>query len=242
MVVPECVTTLTDMRSHFEGHRSRRSGWLRAAVLGADDGLVSTAALLVGVAASGATKNSILTAGVAALSAGAMAMALGEYVSVSAQADTETADRNREERELIDNPKAELHELTSIYRERGLSPELAAEVAAALQERDSLTAHLRDELGFSDASRARPIQAAAASAASFAAGAAIPLITAALSASRSRSVVIAGITLGALCILGVVGAAIGGAPRLRGALRVGLGGALALTVTYGVGALFGSAA
>ncbi len=229
------------MRSHFERHRSKRSGWLRAAVLGADDGLVSTAALLVGVAASGATKNAILTAGVAALSAGAMAMAIGEYVSVSAQADTEAADRSREERELANNPKAELQELISIYRERGLTPELAADVATALQERDPLAAHLRDELGFTETSKARPIQAAAASAASFAAGATIPLVTAAISPTGSRSIVIAGVTLAALCILGVLGAAMGGAPRLRGALRVGIGGALALTVTYGVGALFGSA-
>ena len=230
------------MRSHFELHRSKRSGWLRAAVLGADDGLVSTAALLVGVAASGASKNAILTAGIAALSAGAMAMAIGEYVSVSAQADTETADRSREVQELANNPKAELQELISIYRDRGLSPELATEVGTALQEHDSLTAHLRDELGLSDTSKARPIQAAVASAASFATGAVIPLVTAALSPSGSRSVVIAGVTLAALCVLGVLGAAMGGAPRLRGALRVGIGGALALAVTYGVGALFGSAA
>ena len=236
------TTSLCSMRSHFEQHRSKRSGWLRAAVLGADDGLVSTAALLVGVAASGASKNAILTAGIAALSAGAMAMAIGEYVSVSAQADTEAADRSREEQELANNPKAELQELISIYRDRGLSPELAAEVGTALQEHDSLTAHLRDELGLTETSKARPIQAAVASAASFATGAVIPLVTAALSPGRSRSIVIAGVTLAALCVLGVVGAAMGGAPRLRGALRVGIGGALALAVTYGVGALFGSAA
>lgn len=229
------------VRSHFERHRSTRSGWLRAAVLGADDGLVSTAALLVGVAASGATKNGILTAGVAALSAGAMAMAIGEYVSVSAQADTAAADRSREQQELATNPDAELQELISIYRDRGLPAELAADVATALQARGPLTAHLRDELGHTEATKARPIQAAGASAASFAVGATIPLITAALSPARPRSIVIAGITLIALCVLGVLGAAIGGAPRTRGALRVGIGGALALAVTYGVGALFGSA-
>ena len=226
--------------SHFERHRSTRSGWLRAAVLGADDGLVSTAALLVGVAASGATKHAILIAGVAALTAGAMAMAIGEYVSVSAQADTEGADRSREVQELASNPEAELQELISIYRERGLPPELAADVATALQANDPLAAHLRDELGHTEATRARPIQAAAASAASFVTGAIIPLVTAALSPSGARSIVIAGVTLIALCILGVVGAAIGGAPRMRGALRIGVGGALALAVTYGVGALFGS--
>ena len=160
------------MLPHFERHRSGRSGWLRAAVLGADDGLVSTAALLVGVAASGATRNAILTAGVAALSAGAMAMAIGEYVSVSAQADTETADRRREEAELAADPESELSELTAIYERRGLPSELAAEVAAALQQADPLAAHLRDELGQTEAGAARPLQAAIASAASFAAMAA----------------------------------------------------------------------
>jgi len=240
MAVVRWAPTLASVRTHFERHRSTRSGWLRAAVLGADDGLVSTAALLVGVTASGATKNAILTAGVAALSAGAMAMAIGEYVSVSAQADTEAADRSREEQELATDPRAEFQELVSIYRDRGLSAELATDVAAALQARDPLTAHLRDELGHTEATKARPIQAGGASAASFAAGATIPLITAALSPAGPRSIVIAGITLVALCVLGVLGAAIGGAPRLRGALRVGIGGALALAVTYGVGSLFGS--
>jgi len=227
--------------SHFERHRSGRSGWLRAAVLGADDGLVSTAALLVGVVASGASRNAILTAGVAALSAGAMAMAIGEYVSVSAQADTEAADRRRERGELAADPEAELRELTAIYERRGLSPKLAADVAVALQEEDPLTTHLRDELGHTEASAARPLQAAVASAASFAAGAILPLLTAALTPAGPRIVVIAAVTLVALCALGVVGAALGGAPRARGALRVGVGGALALAVTYGIGALFGSA-
>jgi len=227
---------------HFERHRSGRSGWLRAAVLGADDGLVSTAALLVGVAASGATRNAILTAGVAALSAGAMAMAIGEYVSVSAQADTEAADRRREEAELASDPEAELSELTAIYERRGLPSELAAEVATALQQADPLAAHLRDELGQTEAGAARPLQAAIASAASFAAGAIIPLLVAALAPAGPRSAVIAAVTLIALCVLGVIGAGLGGAPRMRAALRVGVGGALALGVTYGIGALFGSAA
>jgi len=228
--------------THFERHRSGRSGWLRAAVLGADDGLVSTAALLVGVAASGASRNAILTAGVAALSAGAMAMAIGEYVSVSAQADTESADRRREEAELADDPEAELLELTAIYERRGLAPGLASEVATALQDADPLAAHVRDELGQTPAGTARPFQAAAASAASFAAGAVIPLIVAAVAPSGPRSAVIAAVTLVALCLLGVLGATLGGAPRTRAALRVGIGGALALAVTYGIGALFGSSA
>jgi len=226
---------------HLEGHRSGRSGWLRASVLGADDGLVSTAALLVGVAASGSSRNAILTAGVAALSAGAMAMAIGEYVSVSAQADSEAADRRREAEELRADPDSELRELAQIYEERGLPTELAAHVAAVLHAKDPLAAHLRDELGHTDEGAARPVQAALASAASFAVGAVIPLLAAALTSGGVRTIVIAAVTLVALCILGVVGAALGSAPRLRGALRVGIGGAVALAVTYGIGAIFGSA-
>jgi VIT1/CCC1 family predicted Fe2+/Mn2+ transporter len=229
------------MTIHMERHRSERSGWLRAAVLGADDGLVSTAALLVGVAASGASRNALLTAGVAALSAGAMAMAIGEYVSVSAQADTEKADRRRERDELAADPQGELRELTAIYQERGLPLELASEVAATLHAKDPLGAHLRDELGHTAAGAARPLQAAVASAASFAVGATIPLLATALTSSSIRTAVIATVTLVALCVLGVVGAALGNAPRVRGALRVGVGGALALALTYGIGALFGTA-
>ena len=209
-------------------------------MLGADDGLVSTAALLVGVAASGANRNAILTAGVAALSAGAMAMAIGEYVSVSAQADTESADRGREVGELAADPQSELRELTAIYEDRGLPLELASQVAAVLHEKDPLAAHLRDELGHTEAGAARPLQAAATSAASFAVGAIIPLLAAALTPAGPRSAIIAAVTLVALCALGVIGAALGNAPRLRGALRVGIGGALALAVTYGIGTLFGS--
>ena len=229
------------MDTHDERHRSERSGWLRAAVLGADDGLVSTAALLVGVAAAGASRNAILTAGVAALSAGAMAMAIGEYVSVSAQADTERADRRREEQELAADPDAELHELTNIYVDRGLTQDLASQVAAALHAKDPLGAHLRDELGHTEAGAARPLQAAAASAASFAVGAAAPLLSAAFAPSVIRTAIIVAVTLSALCVLGVVGAALGSAPRVRGALRVCVGGALALAVTYAIGALFGTA-
>ncbi len=228
------------MATHVEAHRTGRSGWLRAAVLGADDGLVSTAALLVGVAASGAHRSALLTAGVAALSAGAMAMAIGEYVSVSAQADTERADRRREASELAADPEAEVHELTEIYQRRGLPLELAAQVAAALHEKDPLEAHLRDELGHTQESAARPLQAGLASAASFAVGACVPLIAAALTPAGPRVTIIAAVTLLALCALGVVGATLGSAPRLRGALRVGVGGALALALTYGVGALFGA--
>jgi VIT1/CCC1 family predicted Fe2+/Mn2+ transporter len=226
--------------SPIERHRSQRAGWLRAAVLGADDGLVSTAALLIGVAASGAARTSILTAGVAALTAGAMAMAIGEWVSVSAQADTERADRLREGSELAEDPELELRELTSIYRRRGLPPELAGEVAAALHAHDPLGAHLRDELGHTPATAARPLQAAATSAASFALGAAIPLLTAAVSPPGPRSAVIAAVTLAALCVLGALGAVLGGARRLRATLRVGIGGAAAMALTYGVGALFGA--
>jgi len=224
----------------IERHRSQRSGWLRAAVLGADDGLVSTAALLIGVAASGASRNSILTAGVAALSAGAMAMAIGEWVSVSAQADTERADRARERSELAQDPEAELRELTSLYQARGLPPELAAQVAASLHASDPLGAHLRDELGHTPSTAAKPFQAAAASAASFAVGAAIPLLTAAIGPAGSRMAVIAAITLAALCALGALGALLGGARRLRATLRVGAGGAVAMAVTYGIGFLFGA--
>ena len=210
-------------------------------MLGADDGLVSTAALLVGVAASGASRSAILTAGIASLSAGAMSMAIGEYVSVSAQADTESADRRREEEELASDPEAELQELTSIYEERGLPLELASQVAAALHAKDPLGAHLRDELGQTAAGAARPLQAAVASAASFAVGAVVPLLLAAVAPSGIRTMIIAVLTVVALCVLGIVGAALGSAPRLRGALRVGVGGALALVVTYGIGFLFGSA-
>ncbi len=229
------------MRSHAEHHRAGRSGWLRAAVLGADDGLVSTAALLVGVAAAGASRGALLTAGIAALSAGAMSMAIGEYVSVSAQSDTESADRRQEESELAADPEGELRELAAIYESRGLPPELALEVATVLQTKDPLAAHLRDELGQTEAGAARPLQAAGASAASFAVGAVIPLLTAALAPAGLRTAGIAAVTLVALCVLGAVGAALGNAPRIHGTLRVGIGGALALAVTYGIGALFGSA-
>jgi VIT1/CCC1 family predicted Fe2+/Mn2+ transporter len=225
---------------HPERHRSGRSGWLRAAVLGADDGLVSTAALLVGIVAAGATRSALLTAGVAALSAGASAMAIGEYVSVSAQADTEQADLHREQGELQADPTSELRELSQIYEDRGLSPELAASVAEELHRHDALQAHLRDELGQAEQSKARPLQAAGVSAASFATGAIIPLVAAALSPATGRTLIIASVTIVSMCLLGALGARLGGAPPLRGALRVGIGGSVALGITYGVGLALGA--
>lgn len=229
------------MPPHFETHRSGRSGWLRAAVLGADDGLVSTAALLVGLVAAGAARTALITAGVAALTAGASAMAIGEYVSVSAQADAERADTRREEAELLADPDSELAELVRIYEERGLEPELAATVAQSLHRNDALQAHLRDELGHAEQSRARPAQAAGVSAVSFALGSLIPLLTAVLAPAGARTVAIAAVTIVSMCTLGAVGARLGGAPPVRGALRVGIGGSAALAITYGVGLALGAA-
>ena len=226
---------------HFEIHRSGRSGWLRAAVLGADDGLVSTAALLVGLVAAGASRNALITAGVAALTAGASAMAIGEYVSVSAQADAERADARQEEAELRADPDSELAELVRIYEARGLDTQLATSVAEALHQADPLQAHMRDELGHAEQSRARPVQAAGVSAMSFALGALIPLLVAVLATAGTRTVAIAVVTIVSMCTLGAVGARLGGAPPLRGALRVGLGGSAALAITYGVGLALGAA-
>ena len=228
------------MHVHFERHRGERTGWLRAAVLGADDGILSTASLLIGVAASGAGRSAVLTAGVAGLTAGASAMAIGEYVSVSSQADTEAADEARERRELRDDPDAELAELRRIYVERGLPDDLADQVATTLQRQDPLATHLRDELGHSSASTARPLQASLASAVSFAVGAILPIAAAALSPSGIRSLVVALAALAALVGLGALGARLGGAGLRRGMLRVGLGGALAMTITYGIGQLVGT--
>jgi VIT1/CCC1 family predicted Fe2+/Mn2+ transporter len=229
------------MHVHLERHRSGRSGWLRAAVLGADDGILSTASLMIGVTASGAARNGVLTAGTAGLTAGALAMAIGEYVSVSSQADTEAADLRRETDELAADPASELAELTRIYTRRGLSPALAAQVAAELTKGDSLAAHRRDELGQTDASLARPNQAAVASAAAFATGAMVPLVAAVVAPAGARAAVIAAAALVALIALGAAGAAAGGARLGRGALRVAIGGAIAMTITYGVGHLFGAA-
>ena len=225
---------------HMERHRTASIGWLRAAVLGANDGIVSTASLVVGVAAAHATPNSILLTGVAGLVAGAMSMAAGEYVSVHSQADTENADLAREKAELDADPAAERRELTAIYVARGLEPDLAEQVAAQLTLHDALGAHARDELGISEALSARPVQAAWASAASFAIGAALPLAVTALAPGRGLIYWVSGMSLVFLALLGVVAARAGGANTVVSACRVTFWGALAMAITAGVGALFGA--
>jgi VIT1/CCC1 family predicted Fe2+/Mn2+ transporter len=227
---------------HGETHRTERIGWLRAAVLGANDGIVSTASLVVGVAAAHATSKDILIAGVAGLVAGAMSMAAGEYVSVSSQADTEQADISLERRELAADPSGELWELTRIYEERGLDPSLAKQVAEQLTEKNALVTHARDELGIIDALRARPVQAAFASAGTFAVGAAMPLLTVLSSPDKYLIPLVSGFSLIFLAILGGAAAYAGGASAARGALRVTFWGALAMALTAGVGALFGAVA
>ncbi len=228
-------------RIHREAHRTERIGWLRAAVLGANDGIVSTASLVLGVAAASASRGSVLVAGVAGLVAGAMSMAAGEYVSVRSQADTEAGDLARERRELAADAPAEQRELAGIYVRRGLEPALATQVAAQLMEHDALGAHARDELGISEQLTARPVQAAMASAASFTAGAALPLIVAALVPVALLSAAVAASTLIFLAGLGALAARTGGAPVVAGAWRVTFWGALAMGLTAGVGALFGTA-
>lgn len=223
----------------LETHRSKHMGWLRAAVLGADDGVVSTASLLLGVAAAHAGGSTLLVAGLAGLVAGAMSMAAGEYVSVSSQADTERADIERERHELTTQPEAEHAELAEIYVKRGLTPDLAKTVAAQLMAHDALGAHVRDELGISEQLRARPLQAALASALSFAVGAAIPLTAVLLSPPRMVIPIVGATSLLLLGILGGVAARIGGANPWVGAGRVLLWGSLAMAITTGVGALFG---
>jgi VIT1/CCC1 family predicted Fe2+/Mn2+ transporter len=227
---------------HRERHRTHRTGWLRAAVLGANDGIVSTASLLVGVAAAGATSQGVLIAGVAGLVAGAMSMAAGEYVSVSSQADTERADLARESRELAANPEQEHAELTAIYVQRGLDATLAASVATQLMEHDALAAHGRDELGITETLVARPVQAALASAASFAVGAALPLLMVLWLPPSVLMPGVAGGSLLCLALLGLVAARAGGAPIGPSVLRVAFWGALAMALTAAVGALFGVAA
>jgi|SRR5579862_3413495 len=231
---------MTQQKHRPERHLVQRIGWLRAAILGANDGIVSTASLIVGVAASGATKNQVLVAGVAALVAGAMSMAAGEYVSVSSQADTENADLAREREELRRFPGFELRELTGIYVKRGVAPELAREVAQQLMAKDALAAHARDELGISDVVTARPIQAAFTSAATFSTGAALPLATAILSPRDLTLAAVAIASLVFLAALGAIGARAGGAPILRATLRVTFWGALAIAITAGIGELFGT--
>jgi VIT1/CCC1 family predicted Fe2+/Mn2+ transporter len=225
---------------HPELHRTERIGWLRAAVLGANDGIVSTASLLVGVAAASAGRGELLVAGGAGLMAGAMSMAAGEYVSVSSQADTERADLARESAELLTEPELERKELASIYVTRGLDPELAGEVARQLMAHDALGAHARDELGMSHTVSARPVQAAVTSAASFALGAALPLLTALAAPAQEVVPLVACTSLAFLVLLGAVAARTGGAPVLKASLRVALLGALAMAVTAGAGRLFGA--
>lgn len=224
---------------HREKHRTDRIGWLRAAVLGANDGIVSTASLVVGVAAAETSRASIMVAGVAGLVAGAMSMAAGEYVSVSSQSDTEKADLEREKIELETDPESELAELTEIYVERGLEKTLAREVAEQLMEHDALSVHARDELGISTTLSARPIQAAFASAITFALGAALPLLAAFLAPLQAITAVVSVTSLGFLALLGGASAAAGGAPIGKAIVRVTLWGALAMLATAAVGALFG---
>lgn len=234
-------TASTVPSAHAEPHLSGRSGWLRAAVMGANDGILSTASLIAGVAAGSGDKAVILLAGLAGMVAGALSMAAGEYVSVSSQADVEKADVARERRELETNPEGELAELQAIYEERGLRADLAAEVAEELTQHDALTTHLRDEIGLTDLSPPRPVQAAGVSAATFAAGAAVPLGVAAFVPVSGLIWWVAAGTLVALGLLGALGAQAGGAPRARAALRVILWGALAMAATSAIGLLVGEA-
>ncbi|WP_145207618.1 VIT1/CCC1 transporter family protein [Planctomycetes bacterium TBK1r] len=230
------------MSPHKELHRTDRIGWLRAAVLGANDGIVSTASLVVGVAAADATHNNIMIAGVAGLVAGAMSMAAGEYVSVSSQADTENADLARERNELATDGDAELIELTAIYVQRGLDESLAIQVAEQLTKHDAIGAHARDELGISETMSARPVQAAFASAAMFSVGAALPLATAFLLPEKRIPIIVSVTSLFFLALLGGVSARAGGAPIAKAVARVTFWGALAMAATAGIGAIFGVAA
>jgi vacuolar iron transporter family protein len=233
---------MRSLRRHPERHRTDRVAWLRAAVLGANDGIVSTASLVVGVAAAHATQANILVAGVAGLVAGAMSMAAGEYVSVHSQSDTEQADLSRERAELVADPAAEERELSAIYVHRGLNAELAHQVARQLMQHDALGAHARDELGITDALSARPVQAALASAGSFALGAALPLAVTALAPEAQLIGWVAGSSLLFLAALGAAAARAGGARAAVGAWRVTFWGALAMALTAGAGALFGAVA
>ena len=226
-------------RMHLERHLIQRVGWLRAAVLGANDGIVSTASLIVGVAAASQGRNEVFVAGVAGLVAGAMSMAAGEYVSVSSQADTEHSDLAREARELDTQPAFELDELTAVYVARGLEPALARDVARQLMAKDALGAHARDELGISAATTARPVQAAFTSALTFAAGAGLPLLAAALLPARALVLGVSAASIVFLALLGAIGARAGGAPVWKAVARVTFWGAMAMAITAGVGAAFG---
>ena len=231
---------MSRLRSHREGHLVGRIGWLRAAVLGANDGIVSTASLITGVAAAAATQNSILITGVAGLVAGAMSMAAGEYVSVSSQSDTEQADLARERKELSANPASELDELANIYAKRGVEPALARQVAEQLMAKDALGAHARDELGISQITTARPVQAAMTSAATFSAGAAMPLLMAVVTPARMLVLTVPLASLLFLALLGAIGAWTGGANIWRATARVTFWGAFAMALTAAIGKLFGT--
>jgi vacuolar iron transporter family protein len=231
---------MSRLHAHPESHLVARIGWLRAAVLGANDGIVSTASLIVGVAAAAATQNDVLIAGVAGLVAGAMSMAAGEYVSVSSQSDTEQADLGRERKELSENIGFERDELADIYVKRGVDRGLARQVADQLMAKDALMAHARDELGISEITTARPVQAALTSAATFAVGAAMPLLMVIVSPARVLVPVVSIASLAFLALLGAIGAKAGGANILRATARVTFWGALAMALTAGIGALFGT--
>ncbi|HET9429196.1 MAG TPA: VIT family protein [Allosphingosinicella sp.] len=231
---------MSRLHVHRETHSGSRIGWLRAAVLGANDGIVSTASLIIGVAASDASRQSVLVAGVAALIAGAMSMAAGEYVSVSSQADTEKADLARERTELATEPELEREELIGIYQARGVERETAAAVADQMTAQDALAAHARDELGMSDITAARPLQAAFASALTFTAGAAAPLLVVPFADASVLVPLVAAVTLVCLAVLGALGARAGGAPLGPSVLRVTFWGVLAMAVTAGAGWLFGA--
>ncbi|MCO5076271.1 MULTISPECIES: VIT family protein [unclassified Chelatococcus] len=226
---------------HKENHLVERIGWLRAAVLGANDGIISTASLIVGVASAATSSSEIIVAGVAGMIAGAMSMAAGEYVSVSSQADTERADLARERRELADDPRGEEEELAQIYVARGVAPGLAREVAMQLMAHNALAAHARDELGITETGTARPVQAALASAATFTAGAIVPILAAMAAPAAMVVPVVFAISVGLLALLGALGARAGGASLLKPTLRVAIWGALAMAVTAGIGTLIGKA-
>ena len=233
---------MSRLHLHPESHLVERIGWMRAAVLGANDGIVSTASLIVGVAAAAAAanQNNVLIAGVAGLVAGAMAMAAGEYVSVSSQSDTERADLARERKELRENPAFELDELAEIYVQRGVDKVLARQVAQQLMAKDALTAHARDELGISEITTVRPVQAALTSAATFAVGAAMPLLMVVVSPASALVMMVSAASLGFLALLGAIGARVGGANVLRATARVTFWGAFAMALTAGIGKLFGT--
>jgi VIT1/CCC1 family predicted Fe2+/Mn2+ transporter len=231
---------MSRLRTHPENHLVDRIGWLRAAVLGANDGIVSTASLIVGVAAASVNHSDVLLAGVAGLVAGAMSMAAGEYVSVSSQSDTEHADLARETKELEDNPAFEKEELAEIYVKRGLDLALARQVAEQLMAKDALGAHARDELGISEITTARPVQAALTSAATFAVGAAMPLLMVVVSPASLIAPLVSAASLGFLALLGAIGARAGGANVMRATIRVTFWGALAMALTAGIGKLFGT--